>query len=252
MGASTMYFVGSGALLYHAANFSLAAGLQVECVCCPPADPAAARLRNRGVDVVESALPNEALRSIVEANADSVVFSINNKHIIEDSLLAGGARFFNVHNGLVQDYRGIAEVCLFAALCRGETRYGATLQQLLPGQKVDAGPAVAQLEFPIGPADRFSEVLQHSLAVCQRLFEMNVAAIASNSHETAAVETAKAPLRYRDVPALCAEADPMCLSRASHLGRYAGFFPRLRSLIDSAQAARSPGPLPARQEYSPT
>jgi folate-dependent phosphoribosylglycinamide formyltransferase PurN len=230
-----MYFVGSGALLYHAANFSLAAGLRVECVCCPPADPAVARLRNQGVAVVESTQPNETLRPIVDASTDGVVFSINNKHIIEDELLARGARFFNVHNGLVQDYRGIAEVCVFAALCRGETRYGATLQQLLPGQGVDAGPAVAQLEFPIRAADRFSDVLQHSLAACQRVFEMNVVAIASNAHETAVLGTAKAALSYKDVHALCADADPERLARASNLGRYAGFFPRLRSLIESAE-----------------
>jgi hypothetical protein len=234
-----MYFVGSGALLYHAANFSLGAGLRVECVCCPPSDPAAARLRNRGVAVVESTQPNETLRSIVDASADGVVFSINNKHIIEDELLVHGARFFNVHNGLVQDYRGIAEVCVFAALCRGEIRYGATLQQLLPGQGVDAGPAVAQREFPIRGADRFSDVLQHSLAACQRVFEMNVVGIVSSTHESVVLQTAKAALSYRDVPALCAGADPVHLARASHLGRYAGFFPRLRGLIESARQENS-------------
>jgi len=235
-----MYFVGSGALLYHAVNFAVGAGLRVECVCCPPGDSAVARLRKQGVAVVESTLPNETLRPIVESSADGVVFSINNKHIIEDDLLARSARFFNVHNGLVQHYRGIAEVCVFAALCKGEIRYGATLQQLLPGQEVDAGPAVAQLEFPVGPAERFCDVLPRSLAACQRVFEMNVLGIASNSYATTALETAPAALSYKDINALCTDADPVRLGLASHLGRYAGFLPRLRGLIDSA-----------RQEYSP-
>ncbi len=228
-----MYFVGSGALLYHAVNFTVAAGLRVECVCCPPADPAIARLRNQGVAVVETAQPNETLRPIVQSSTEGIVFSINNKHIIEDSLLACGAKFFNVHNGLAQDYRGIAEVCIFAALCRGENRYGATLQQLLPGQEVDSGPIVAQLEFPIGPADRFCDVLQHSLAVCRRIFEMNVRGIATNSYETAILKTAAAAFGYKDIGALCADSAPARLARASQLGRYAGFFPRLRSLLES-------------------
>jgi folate-dependent phosphoribosylglycinamide formyltransferase PurN len=236
-----MYFVGSGALLYQAVSFSVASGLRVECVCCPPADSAVARLRKQGVAVVESTQPNETLRTIIEAGADGVVFSINNRHIIADELLIRGARFFNVHNGLVQRYRGIAEVCIFAAVCTGDLRYGATLQQLLPGQEVDAGPAVAQLEFPIGSTDRFCDVLPRSLAACQRVFEMNVLGIASNSSKTVVLETAAAVLGYRDVIALCTEADPVRLGLASDLGRYAGFFPRLRSLIDSA-----------RQEYSTT
>ena len=235
-----MYFVGSGALLYHAVNFAVGAGLRVECVCCPPGDSAVARLRKQGVAVLESIDPNETLRPIVEAGAAGIVFSINNKHIIEDDLLVRGARFFNVHNGLVQHYRGIAEVCIFAALCGGEIRYGATLQQLLPGQRVDAGPCVAQLEFPVGPNDRFCDVLPRSLAACQRVFEMKVLGIAANSHETMVLETAATALRYQDVHSLCAEADPVRLELASQLGRYAGFFPRLRGLIDSA-----------RQEYSP-
>jgi hypothetical protein len=236
-----MYFVGSGALLYQAVNFSVAAGLRVECVCCPPGDSAVARLRKQGVAVVESTRPNETLRPIAGASTDGIAFSINNKHIIEDELLAHGARFFNVHNGLVQHYRGIAEVCVFAALCRGEIRYGATLQQLLPGQEVDAGPAVAQLEFPIGSTDRFCDVLPRSLAVCQKVFEMNVLGIASNSYATTALETAPAALSYKDINALCTGADTVRLGLASDLGRYAGFFPRLRGLIYSA-----------RQEYSTT
>lgn len=237
-----MYFVGSGALLYHAANYSLSARLPVDWVCCPPGDPCAARLRIRGVAVIESDEPNAALRPLIAAGAGSatgagIVFSVNNRHIIADELLAGGTKFFNIHNGLVQDYRGIAEVCIFAALCRGETRYGVTLQQLLPLRKVDAGPVVAQLEFPIGPADRFCDVLQNSLGSCQAIFEMNVRAIASHSEGTTAVATAGAALRYNDIPALSAAADPARLRRASHLGRYGGLLPRLRSLLESPQAA---------------
>jgi methionyl-tRNA formyltransferase len=233
-----MYFIGSGALLYHAADYALASGLKVAGICCPPGDPATPKLRNRGMAVVQSHDPNEEMLPLMEAGG--IVFSINNKQILGDELLSAGAKFFNVHNGLVQKYRGIAEVCIFAALCRGENRYGVTLQQLLPRQKVDTGPVVAQIEFPIGEADCFSDVLQHSLDACRRIFESNVRNIASNSYDTAVLETAPSALTYRDVASLYAQADPSHRTRAAQLGRYSGFFPKLRALIQSAQTARSP------------
>jgi hypothetical protein len=227
-----IYFVGGGALLHHAADYSLSAGLRVAFVCCPCGDSAIPKLRARGLTVVESDHPNEDLPKLIGPRGDGIVFSINNRQIIKDELLAGGTRFFNIHNGLVQDYRGIAEVCIFAALCAGDSRYGATLQRLLPGCKVDSGPVVAQIEFPLGPDDSFCDVLPRSLGACRDLFESQVRDIASGRCETRVVKTSKAAFRYEDVASLCAGADPTCLARARDLGRYRGFLPRLASLIE--------------------
>jgi hypothetical protein len=229
-----MFFLGAGALLHHAADYSLSAGLPVAGILSPFGDSAAPRLRARGLTVLESADPNEDLPRLMGPHSGGVVFSINNRQIIKDELLAGGAEFFNVHNGLVQDYRGIAEVCVFAAVCAGNARYGATLQRLLPAHKVDSGPVVAQIEFPIGPDARFCDVLQHSLEACRDLFESQVRAIASNRFETRVVATCKAALRFEDVPLLCATADPGRLALARDLGRYRGLLPRLAALIDSS------------------
>jgi hypothetical protein len=235
-----MYFVGGGALLHHAADYSLSAGLPVAGICCPSGDAATPKLRARGLSVMESADPNMDLPRLIGPRSDGIVFSINNRQIIKDELLAGGVRFFNIHNGLVQDYRGIAEVCIFAALCAGNARYGATLQRLLPRHKVDSGPVVAQIEFPIGPRDRFCDVLQRSLEACRDLFESQVRDIASNRFETRVVGTAKAALRYEDVASLCTGADPVRLAQARDLGRYRGFLPRLASLIESFPGASWP------------
>jgi methionyl-tRNA formyltransferase len=233
-----MYFVGAGALLHHAVDYSLSVGLTVAGICCPIGDSAAAKLRARGLSVVESADPNEHLPQLLDSRRAGAVFSINNRHIVQDDLLGGCLKFFNIHNGLVQDYRGIAEVCIFAAVCAGDSRYGVTLQQLLPGCKVDAGPVVAQLEFPIGSHDRFCDVLQRSLESCRSLFESQVRAIASNRFETRVVNTSQVALRYEDIAPLAAGADPTRLARAQDLGRYRGLLPRLASLIESRPDAR--------------
>jgi hypothetical protein len=133
-----LHFLGGGALLHQAADYSLRAGLRVGFVCCPRGDSAIPKLRARGLTVVESDDPNEDLPPLIGARGHAVAFSINNRRIIKDELLAGGIRFFNIHNGLVQDYRGIAEVCIFAALCAGDARYGVTLQR--PDRGADRVP----------------------------------------------------------------------------------------------------------------
>jgi methionyl-tRNA formyltransferase len=245
-----MYFLGAGALLHHAADYSLSAGLPVAGICCPSGDSATPKLRARGLTVLESADPNEALPQLIGRRSEGIVFSINNRQIIKDELLAGGAKFFNIHNGLVQDYRGIAEVCIFAALCAGNARYGATLQRLLPAHKVDSGPVVAQIEFPIGPDHRFCDVLQRSLEACRDLFESQVRAIASNRFETRVVGTSKAALRHEDLASLCASADPARLARALDLGRYRGLLPRLASLIESQGASRPGASTPGASRIS--
>jgi folate-dependent phosphoribosylglycinamide formyltransferase PurN len=251
-----MHFIGSGALLYHAVDYTLRIGLAVDGVCCAPGDAAIARIRQRGVAVLESADPNREwpaqLRDRDDGDDDGIVFSINNKILLGESLLSCGARFFNVHAGLVQRYRGIAEVCIFAALCRGEERYGATLHQVLPRQKVDAGPVVAQLEFAIGREDRFAEVLTHSLETCRTIFEENVRSVAAGAYEAVPMAPAKAAFTYRDVAWLAAGADAVHLKRAADLGRYAGFFPELHALVGALQPAAGAGlPPRARSLFSP-
>jgi methionyl-tRNA formyltransferase len=225
-----MYFIGSGVLLYHAVDFARRQGHPVDGVCCAPQDVSGRRLAKSGVEVLLSTSPNDDLLRLLADRREAVVFSINNIWLLSDTLLACGPRFFNIHNGLVQRYRGLAEVCIVAALCHGESRYGATLHELLPRQKVDTGPVVAQLERPIGPDDGFAEVLPQSMMTCQQLFERHLDDILHQRINPAPVSMEGQAYSYSNLPALLAACqDPRRLSRAARLGPYAGFFPRLHA-----------------------
>jgi methionyl-tRNA formyltransferase len=228
-----MLFIGSGALLFHAVDHCLTSALRVDEVCCPPADPAARRLRARGIEVLESADPNADVPARLDKVGDGVVLSINNPFILSDALLDTRAEFFNIHNGLIQGYRGIAEVCIFAALCRGDAQYGVTLHRLLARQRVDTGPVVAQIQFAIEPHDGFADVLRKSLDACQTLFAANIRAILDKSYTARSVETAESALSYKDVAMLCIGSDPERRQKASNLGRYAGFLSKLKTEIDA-------------------
>src|SRR5579871_528510 len=154
-----MILVGSGALLIRAVKYVLSNDLRVDLVCCPKDDPSLVYLANRRVRAIQTDNPNSDLRDMLSVATDRTAFSINNSHILNDGLIDAGVSFFNIHAGLVPGYRGLAEICIFAALCRSEPVYGVTLTRLLPGDKVDAGHVVAQLSFPIREADGFADVL---------------------------------------------------------------------------------------------
>jgi methionyl-tRNA formyltransferase len=230
-----MYFIGSGALLHYAVDFAHRQGHRVVGVCCAPQDGNGKRLAKLGVEVLLSTSPNDDLLPLLAGRRDAVVFSINNNWLLSDMLLACGPRFFNIHNGLVQRYRGLAEVCIVAALCHGESRYGATLHELLPRQKVDTGPVVAQLEAPIGPGDGFAEVLGQSMKTCQQLFERHLDDIVHQRIDPVPVQMEGQAYSYSNLPTLLAACrDPGRLSRAARLGPYAGFFPRLHAALAGA------------------
>lgn len=230
-----MIFVGGGALLTQAVSFARKLELNIDLVCCPVGDSSIPRLKMLGVAILEAENPNIDLLPILDDLEGDVAFSINNKYILSDALLSSGVNFFNVHNGLIQRYRGAAEVCIFAALCRGEQRYGVTLHKLLPCQNVDSGPVVAQLEFDIAPDDVFSKVLTKSLAACQKIFELNVENVTAGTYTANNVELFDSAYSYKDLPRICVEADPLGFAKASNLGLYTAFFPKLKALIDSSR-----------------
>lgn len=223
-----LVFVGGGSLLSQAVGYAINAGIAVAHVCCPVGDSALPRLRKLGVEVLESDDPSNDLLPLVSGRGGTKVFSINNRYILTDRLLSCGPTFFNVHNGLVQRYRGIAEVCVFAAICNAEPRYGATLHQLLPGQKVDTGPVVAQIDFNIDmDHDNFASLMTRSLRACQQLFEDNVRSIASGEYTTSPVSLSGPAYSYKNMQSIRDTANIGRLEKASDLGGYRSFFPRL-------------------------
>lgn len=237
-----MYFIGSGSLLNQAVNYCLRRGLAVDGVCCPPSDLGCKRIQKKGVHVLESLNPNFNRGLIERKSSDGVVFSINNKHILNDDILSSGLRFYNVHNGLVQQYRGIAEVCIFAALCLGNTKYGVTLQRLLPSQDVDTGPVVSQLSFVIKKEDVFSTVFEKSLKLCHEIFEQNVQATLADTAKTEIIDTAIAVYGFADVVRLGSATTQERLERASALGHYSVFLPKLQEQINSIHLKRMQNP----------
>ncbi len=172
-------FIGSGSLLAKAVQFSKNSGYKIGFVLVPLADSALPILKKLEVDVLEVVgrdVDEVLVRYQSEKQAD-ILFSINNRFIIGDQCLSSiKAPLINIHNGLVQDYRGVAEICVAAALCDNQREYGATLHQILPGQAVDTGNVFFQKKFIIKQRN-FSWLMTQSIVNCQQLFEENLVQI---------------------------------------------------------------------------
>ncbi|PPU13561.1 hypothetical protein XarjCFBP1022_00140 [Xanthomonas arboricola] len=226
-----MIFVGSGALLRHAVYYAQSVGLEVRAVSCPPGEHLPGALHQSGIKIVQNGNPDADLARVLKFAKGETVVSINNRHLFSDKLLASDASFFNIHNGLVQRYRGAAEACVFAALCRDEEEYGVTLHRILPGQRVDCGPVVEQRVFDILPQDGFGEVMDLALRCCRQIFERNVLALAQGAFQSRAVEVAATAVSYDQLAKLYAAAGADVRRRAARLGKYRPYFPRLHSLV---------------------
>ena len=183
--------------------------------------------------VGQGALHARAIK-FCEANgidSDEVAFSINNPHILTDSEL-DGKRWYNVHAGLTQRYRGIGEVCVFAAICEGAKEYGVTLHRIMPRQTVDSGPVVAQRRFDLRENATFADVMEQTLTECRLILEENVREIVGGTHKECTWIVSPRPRKYRDIPLLIESTAPDRLERACNLGKYAGYLPRLVDMLN--------------------
>jgi methionyl-tRNA formyltransferase len=228
-----MFFIGGGAPLTQAVIYALKAGVKVDGACVPIADSSLPRLKRNNVFVIESVNPNSEVTRILDMLQDDKIFSINNEFLLENALLESGPKFFNIHNGLIQRYRGLAEVCVFAALCNGEKEYGVTLHQILPRQKVDSGPVIAQLKFDIELNDDYFELMKKSLEACQKIFETNLENIIGNKFESRNVELFPSAYSYANVAQVIKQTEPSNLIKARNFGFFGAFFPKLVAAVDS-------------------
>ena len=227
----SIFFIGRGALLVRAIEFSIEQGIPVAGASCIPGDIANARIRKLGISIHESENPNKDLFSILSSQEISFVFSINNKFILHDVLLESGPKFYNIHGGLIQSYRGIAEICMIVALCRHEIIYGVTMHQLLPNQEVDMGPIIGQIEFVIQKSNNFSDLIKLSFDASDKIFKRHFLKIITNSASCKIIKPSKEVHTYKTFKETMKSIVPKRLNEVADLGVFSRTFPALDSLL---------------------
>jgi methionyl-tRNA formyltransferase len=155
--------IGDGALLERALKYCIRKDISVELIIAKNNLSVKNIATKKELTFIQSRALNDTLHENLVNLAPTNVFSINNDQIISNDCLSLNHSFFNIHNGLVQNYRGIGEVCVFAAICNQERIYGATLQKLLPYFPPDTGPIVASSHFLVNSETDFYSLFKISL-----------------------------------------------------------------------------------------
>jgi methionyl-tRNA formyltransferase len=225
-----MIFVGRGALLRRAVDFTLAAGHRVDLVCSDdPADATAAPfLHTTDINAHEERLREEC--------TDGLVWSIDNLMLFRTPLLESGLRIYNIHNGLLPQHRGLPSVAVLFAILHGHSEYGATLHEVDHG--IDTGHVLAEQRFTIGPNARYHQVLLRGVQNCHLLFERSLSAVVAGSLPSPGVAlprpTPDPPAGYyglRALRGLARYTDDPAYARATDLGVTAAFVPEVEAAI---------------------
>lgn len=228
-----MYFVGSGALLERAVKYTLKNDYNIDLVLLQSPGSIEKTLLDNNIPYIISHRVNYDLHSTLDFSLPSIIFLLNCDTIIENNLLLSHHSFFNIHNGLVQSYRGIAEVCVFSAICNGEKEYGATLQKLSAFDMIDAGQIIAQRRFSISDTESFYSLFINSLRNCEYLFLENLEQILLNQFKQISPVVLGKLYSFKDIEAVIKGTEPELLERACNLGPLIHYLPKLVEQLDN-------------------
>jgi folate-dependent phosphoribosylglycinamide formyltransferase PurN len=228
-----MLLIGSGSLVKYAITYATDLGIKIDLVCTEN-DASLEKFCGR-LDVPFMKLfdINKQHQQVLNSSTDGLAFSINNSSILSDEILSTDVQFFNIHNGLVQKYRGIAEVCVMAAICKSEVIYGSTLHRLFPGQEVDAGPIISQRAVNLISDESFESVFTKSIENYKQLLHSTFSDLSELCYSKGSYEHGENIYSYKHVKQLLNEAPPDRRILAAHLGKYTGLLPRLANSLKS-------------------
>jgi len=228
-------FIGSGSLLRHALLIAEQSSIKIDLVCAERDNGLVQFCHRSNFSVISTNNVNDDLLVGLKKSSDGIAIMVNSSSIIRDELLTTSVAFFNIHNGLVQKYRGLADVCVFASICKIENEYGSTLQRLLPRHQVDAGPTLDQRSFKVEMDDDFETVFSNSIDNYKNQLESTLPKLSSFVESGGKYLHGTETYSYRHVTALIGNAPEDRRSLACSLGRYSGLLPRLSSLTGNSR-----------------
>ncbi len=214
-----MIFVGKGALLKSALQYTLQQQCTIDMVYCPGTELVPFLEQNQIPFRITAHINNE-IAHLAQVATDQIVFSINNGWIFNREILAlPGFRFYNIHNGPLPQYRGLPLVCIIYALLNNEAEYGVSLHCIEAG--IDTGKCISIRKFPITATDHFESVMNKGLQLCQQIFCDNLHNILNGSVQVIDAPAAASRLyTSKDLEKLTAYRSHPNLERALHFGVY--------------------------------
>ena len=232
-----MILIGEGSLLAKSLDYCAKSGRTVATVISPPNERIERLSQTLGFNYRRGVDPNEYLVKNKKVIRSELILSINNRRILTDEAL-DVAPVYNFHNGLVQECRGIAEVCVLAAICRGLNHYGTTVHRLSPGEEIDAGKVVAQRSFEVRSDSSFEQLMTDSLTNYLQTVFAFIDSVCAEVPEGNYVHGTQI-YGFQDVERLLTEADEANRLRALRMGNYWRLLHSLRLQVERYLAQNS-------------
>jgi len=190
-----MIIIGDGYLLRKAIIFTQKKKIKIDAICTAKKDPFFKKLM---VKVFIDKNINKIIPKALKLCKDRLIISTNNYSIIKNKYLIKNYNFFNIHGGLVQNYRGIPEISMLLSKINKDEYYGVTLHKILPCQKVDSGPVISQIKFKIKRKYQFKDIFLKTVELCEKIFEKNLIKLVNNNFKLKKIKAAKVSCSYKN------------------------------------------------------
>ncbi|GGA81118.1 formyltransferase family protein [Puia dinghuensis] len=225
-----MIFVGDGALLKDALQYSLGQGHPIEYVFCSN-DEIADFLKINDLAYKITDDINGERETIRQQLKDNIIISVNNAQIFKAPILSiDQIHIYNIHNGILPGYRGRPEICILYAILHEEHEYGVSLHRIDKG--IDTGPCYAIKKFAIAPDDTFQQVMLNAIGVCARIYRDNIHRIITGQLEQIDLGKARSRLySYRDLENIGSLKNNVNFKKATKLGIFRLWFRELDRTI---------------------
>lgn len=225
-----MYFIGKGGLLKKAVLFNLSNKIKINGIWL--VDKKDLNKKFYYKKKIKIFFKEESFYKILKKTLNETIFSIDNNIILTNKILLTKNYFFNIHNALVQNCRGLAEICILKSIIMGEKTYGITLHRILPNQSIDSGPVIDQIKFIIKKNDTFKSLMNLSLFNSDKIFKKNIKKILKNRFKQKKLLKSKKIFTYKNLKKIIQSGkSKKDIKRAYELGFYEFYFPKLKKTI---------------------
>lgn len=225
-----MIFVGNGALIKSAVDYASKHGYKIDMVFCPT-NELASFFDNNGIAFTVTDNINNEEEKIQLTATDKIIFSVNNAFIFQKKLLSlPGFRYYNIHNGIIPQYKGRPAVCVIFAILNGEREYGVSLHEIDEG--IDSGNCIEIRRFPIKKHDTFEKVMNKGIQYCHEIFCDNLDKIVQSNYSYTTINNEKSYLyTMKSLDSLQHHLHNPRLKRAIYLGVFSIWYKDLYNIV---------------------
>lgn len=225
-----MILIGSGALIWRAADHAVSVGKTVDAVIHPRSEAVPAGVG--ALNCLATDDVNGMADVIDDISSDRLVCSTGNPFIFREPILDLELTIVNIHGGPLPRYRGLPIPAAAFAILRSEREFGVTLHRVDAG--IDTGAVVDRRMFGLSESVTLEDLSMQVTSACHDIFADNIDTL---DREPAALESDSSGEYFglKELATIGSYRDHPNFDRATDLGVLEDFYPSYHDLFSSAR-----------------